>query len=154
MREFFKGWRRKVGCATLMMAVGIFCIWVRSTIRTDTLWMHFSGRFYQVHSSRSFLWWESRTSTGSARWKWFSYPTKNYEDVGHWTHILVVDRSDPSTQVVKVAYWPFVVMPSLLASYLLLCKARKAKGTAAGVSVHFGTEARLSDKGPAPKSNS
>ena len=35
MREFFRGWRRKVGCVTLVMAIAFTIGWVRSTIMAD-----------------------------------------------------------------------------------------------------------------------
>src|SRR5438309_1503746 len=35
MRAFFRGWRRKVGCVTLAMAVFLCAAWFRSLIVTD-----------------------------------------------------------------------------------------------------------------------
>lgn len=37
MREFFKPWRRKIGCATLLLAIGFVAIWIRNQSTTDTL---------------------------------------------------------------------------------------------------------------------
>jgi hypothetical protein len=35
MREFFKGWRRKVGCAALVMAMTLLVAWMRSQFVSD-----------------------------------------------------------------------------------------------------------------------
>lgn len=37
MREFIRGWRRKAGCVTLVMACVVMVAWVRSRIIIDTL---------------------------------------------------------------------------------------------------------------------
>eukprot|EP00456_Euglypha_rotunda_P026421 TRINITY_DN212_c0_g1_i1.p2 TRINITY_DN212_c0_g1~~TRINITY_DN212_c0_g1_i1.p2 ORF type:complete len:146 (-),score=16.61 TRINITY_DN212_c0_g1_i1:50-487(-) len=37
MREFFRGWRRKVGCLTLMMALVLMGMWMRSRNVVDIL---------------------------------------------------------------------------------------------------------------------
>jgi hypothetical protein len=37
MREFFRGWRRKAGCTTLVVALVFMAIWIRSRHITDTL---------------------------------------------------------------------------------------------------------------------
>jgi len=35
MRAFFSGWRRKIGCVTLLMALAFMGGWVRSLSDTD-----------------------------------------------------------------------------------------------------------------------
>ncbi len=35
MREFFRGWRRKVGCVTLVMACGLMGLWIRSGLMAE-----------------------------------------------------------------------------------------------------------------------
>lgn len=37
MRDFFKGWRRKVGCVTLAMALVLLTMWGRSKVMVDEL---------------------------------------------------------------------------------------------------------------------
>lgn len=38
MKEFFHGWRRKMGVATLVMALSLTGLWVRSQCMIDDLW--------------------------------------------------------------------------------------------------------------------
>lgn len=35
MREFLKGWRRKAGCVTLVVALGLMTVWMRSHYFVD-----------------------------------------------------------------------------------------------------------------------
>ena len=42
MREFFKGWRRKVGCALLVMACAVMAHWFRSQLIEDEIYNDFS----------------------------------------------------------------------------------------------------------------
>jgi len=39
MKEFFKGWRRKVGCVTLLMALFLTGMWIRSFKIFDNFWI-------------------------------------------------------------------------------------------------------------------
>ena len=45
MREFFRGWRRKVGVLTLVMALGFMAGWVRSSFSRDWIRLH-SGKHW------------------------------------------------------------------------------------------------------------
>jgi hypothetical protein len=120
MREFFHGWQRKMGIATLVMACAVFVVWMRSTIITDTLWIHSGKQFHQVHSCRGFFWWESRTAATAPRWNWTSYRSQYWEDVGPWTEVLRLDRAT------SIAYWPIVAILSLISAYLLWVPSRKS----------------------------
>jgi hypothetical protein len=124
MYSFFHGWRRKAGVVTLVVACAVFVVWIRSTIITDTLWIHSGTQFHQVHSCRGFFWWESREAMATPRWKWTSYRTQYWEDVGSWTKIIRHDRTG-SAKLVIIAYWPLVVIPTLLSAYLILWKPQK-----------------------------
>ena len=37
MPEFFHGWRRKVGCSLLLVAIGLCTLWARSELVEDNL---------------------------------------------------------------------------------------------------------------------
>ena len=41
MREFFKGWRRKAGCVTLVMVLLLTSAWIRSYVAGDVLRVEF-----------------------------------------------------------------------------------------------------------------
>jgi len=124
MREFFRGWKRKAGGVTLVMACAIFVVWMRSIMITDSLWIQTGKQFHQVHSCRGFFMWETRDSTAAPKWKWYSYPSQSWEDVGSLTTIVRVDRSG-GTKLAVIAYWPFTVILSALSAWLLLWPPRK-----------------------------
>ena len=48
MREFFKGWRRKVGCITLVMACALAGLWSRSRTRWDRVELPVAARTHVV----------------------------------------------------------------------------------------------------------
>lgn len=52
MREFFQGWRRKVGCVVLVVASILGVAWGRSYFVEDHLWIAFSKRrALAIHSA-------------------------------------------------------------------------------------------------------
>ena len=50
MGEFFKGWRRKAGCVTLMMACVLLFGWARSTGQCDEIFWTFNQSRHDVDS--------------------------------------------------------------------------------------------------------
>lgn len=61
MHEFFKGWRRKVGCALLVVVAAFTVGWVRSTAFADYLGLPSEGTSFFILSHASLL--ELQTST-------------------------------------------------------------------------------------------
>ncbi|HEY4260326.1 MAG TPA: hypothetical protein VGM98_09200 [Schlesneria sp.] len=56
MREFFRGWRRKVGCVTLALACIVTSLWVRSLSRADDVFLPFGDQAtIQLISQKSTL---------------------------------------------------------------------------------------------------
>jgi hypothetical protein len=52
MREFFHGWRRRAGCATLVMALIVGVTWGRSYFYEDHVWIAFSRqRAFAIHTA-------------------------------------------------------------------------------------------------------
>jgi hypothetical protein len=103
MREFFKGWRRKTGVVTLMLACVFMACWVRSQTTYDVLSvcdcsvLSYSGDFCFDYYARP-----------------NSHPTK-------WESGAI----SRDMEFVGVPY-SFVVLPlTLLSAYLLLSKPRK-----------------------------
>lgn len=58
MREFFKGWQRKIGCLFLVMALAVTGMWMRSRVYGDFL------RLTPLGSSNQFL----ASFQGSLKW--------------------------------------------------------------------------------------
>lgn len=99
MREFFKGWRRKAGVVTLVMAMALTGMWVRSLSRDD--WFDFSigDSNYRISSSREY----------GLSWIWWS---------------KTLDAS-PSSAILDRHYGPIVLLFFLVSTCLILWKPRK-----------------------------
>ena len=57
MREFFRGWRRKFGCATLFMALVFMAGWVRGSSICDVADFGSQGGYYRLNASCYGLMW-------------------------------------------------------------------------------------------------
>lgn len=58
MREFFRGWRRKAGCVTLLMACAVLGLWMRGRIYSDLIEFRVASRtaIRVTHDGRSLCW--------------------------------------------------------------------------------------------------
>ncbi|MDB5345773.1 MAG: hypothetical protein JWP89_4150 [Schlesneria sp.] len=79
MREFFYGWRRKVGCVTLAMGLVLLVGWMRTRVLREGLSLRCSQQlFYSIasHDGTLHLVRASYTPplTGAPFIKWFSVP--------------------------------------------------------------------------------
>lgn len=52
MREFFRGWRRKLGCVALVIACALCTMWLRSVHTADGMVVAFGPTFYEARSER------------------------------------------------------------------------------------------------------
>lgn len=52
MREFFKGWRRKIGVLTLAMSVALMGLWIRSLHTFDEIFVAIGNAKYFVSSAQ------------------------------------------------------------------------------------------------------
>ena len=60
MGDFFKGWRRKVGCVTLVMACGMATMWLRSFTTIDQIDVYPGGfTFHRWYSGQGMFGWSS-----------------------------------------------------------------------------------------------
>jgi hypothetical protein len=104
MSEFFHGWRRKVGVATLVMACLLSLIWVRSYFADDTLTIAASGGQHDLSSINGEFRWRAFSSTGL-------FP-------------LFGQRFDESLDL-SVSYCPIAGVLAAVSAYLILWKPRK-----------------------------
>jgi hypothetical protein len=102
MREFFKGWRRKAGCVTLVLAGAILIVWMRSQLITDTHMVRHAYRKHYVVTSKSGC---------------LEISSNFYVDGGA---IEVWSKS--------VKYLAVALPLALLSAYLILWKPRKGTG--------------------------
>lgn len=57
MREFFRGWRRKVGAATLVIACLVTSAWVRSQSMADDIFFTVGDRRHHLRSAYDRFFW-------------------------------------------------------------------------------------------------
>jgi len=139
MGEFFKGWRRKIGCVTLVLACAILGMWLRSFTTTGdhvTVWNH------SLYSHNGSVSWYVNYHDDSPRGiqdviefhagsnKLFD-PRRRILEKARWAFCGLVY----SDQVVAgngirqywITYWCFISPLTLLSAYLLLSHPRVAK---------------------------
>lgn len=117
MREVFKSWRRKAGCAALVMALVLAGGWIRSIAYFDVIWITINDERYfacsvgervafsSEHSDLASGWMSAqididRARLLSSRFQWLYY-------------------SSP--------YWLLTIPLTIFSAYLILGKPRKRK---------------------------
>ena len=107
MRDFFRGWRRKVGVVTLVLACVFTGFWVLSLISSNKL---------VIESSRTNDFAKSIELRSEGGMMQYVESTELYFG-DHDNEILF-----------EYAYWSIVIPLALLAAFLLLTKATGRKG--------------------------
>jgi hypothetical protein len=79
MREFFHGWRRKLGCVTLVMALVLMVGWMRTRVVQDGVSLRISEQLFYSIASRDGTLHLVRASytepiTGAPFIKWYTMP--------------------------------------------------------------------------------
>ena len=97
MRDFFHGWRRKVGCALLVMAISAMYLWICSYAVPVSFDLVYRYQFYVIESSGGGILWS----------QWVS------------------DGPDPMQTITAIPYWLLTASLTLLSAYLILWKPRK-----------------------------
>ena len=143
MREFFRGWRRKCGVVTLVMALGIMALWVRSfrfvegfeydctgnercsvtSTEGEIQWERIQGKRvpHVLYAPRGMTWY-SRPGTRS---RWVVDTGSQQEWCGfRFRDILIVSPflglpTDPAEEWIA-SYWALVLPPTLISAYLIL----------------------------------
>ena len=153
MKEFFRGWRRKVGVVTLVMACVFMAGWMRSLTFNECVMIQFrkdwSDEF--ASSDSSLIWACHRTRLASGLLPVF-YSNRRTDDDGIWKRQFVqwrwrllgfghggddggaksignlIIHTSPS-KVTVIPYWSIVIPLTALSAYLLLSKPRKLAQT-------------------------
>ena len=118
MREFFRGWRRKVGCATLVMACVAGAAWSRSYLYSEYIGIGTTNRIDVFLSSQGLVRWAAIKPPPGDRWFWWG----SNDTVG----LFALMPYDPS---MFEPSWPgpycVIVIPlTLISAYLILWKPR------------------------------
>jgi hypothetical protein len=130
VRAFFKGWRRKVGCVTLMVSLALVGAWIRSSRVFDHISFAIGNRQYEIRSIGNHVWWRS--------WE----PVRLKPD---WSSSSLLSKERVTDLSAKVDgeyrmmrglvrlrfalwnadYWSITMPLTLLSAYLILWKPRK-----------------------------
>lgn len=153
MREFFRGWRRKAGCLTLVLACVLAAGWIRSYAHIDNLLLITDQTLNGVLSINGATTWGTNWMTDGSKqqfdtWlKWKTAPVTPLMNVStpdgttyHWKYSLGGfqlyrydwSRFNQSGMACTLPYWSIVIPLTLLSAWLLLSKQREAVSTARG----------------------
>lgn len=153
MRDFFRGWRRKVGIAMLLMACVVLVLWIRSRFILDTVRYCPDGRsHYSITLAPNEIRWVRRQGSGSfisPRIFDVDWESKEYSE-GHDDPILdplvgwqskwswqacgfrfgsFLDSSQSvingEMEIAFIPYWSLTIPLTVLAACLVLWKPRK-----------------------------
>jgi hypothetical protein len=151
MGDFFKGWRRKAGCVTLLMVCMFAAGWLRSFFVTDLILFPTANSLHSWISDRRGIAWTVETHTAEEH-RSLMYdlqvpfvisPRFFQSDPTEWnlklsfcgfrcftgtalkrftgTPLALPETSD------FLPYWSIVIPLAVMSAYLLLSKSRKAK---------------------------
>ena len=114
MGGFFHGWRRKVGCITLLVACLLAGMWIRSNAAYDGIWLTIEGRRYMATSVGGRVgFWSQQSSVSHG---WISQRLEADHAAGLSTMLL--------GQAVVLPYWSLILPLTLFSAYLILWKPK------------------------------
>lgn len=144
MREFFKGWQRKLGCIFLLMALAVMGAWIRSEHIYDIcFWLREKSAHTQYSTLGHFFWrsefYEAPIDPSTrVSWKWQSlsgqdgrYLLDQYSSIGFkwgWSfgglQCSKYEVAGGTHYWLIIPYWMVAVPLTLLSAWLILWKAR------------------------------
>ena len=130
--DFFKGWRRKAGLATLTMACVLMVGWMRSRVVSDEIMLTIHGRLHVIISENSrFSWFGAYgfSPISSVDWTSTVMPLPEPDSDSHRSvYFWVVDARMPHQRVCQwiFPYWSLVLPLTLLSAWLILWKPQTA----------------------------
>lgn len=144
MRDFFHGWRRKLGCVTLLMAAALMMAWMRSLLVEDLI-LETGPEMTYYTSHHGLLQWDQITHTAGRPVTWDK--TRRWEILALHNHDAVTRPIRESVLVWQrpgfgfspavaeyydssgipcrreqriIPYWSLIVPLTLLSAYLFL----------------------------------
>lgn len=121
MLEFFRGWKRKAGCVTLVLACVFAVGWMRSRDTFDAVYLCkqfiiFSARDQLIVSKQLELTFPEQGMT----WKL----DPSLTGAVHWWSGSATSMSNLSSRPRMISYWAIVVPLTAISTWLLLSKPR------------------------------
>ena len=149
MREFFRGWRRKIGVLTLVMALALWCLWIRSSQCFDSvLLLNGEKSYHSIWCCHGEIAWTLVPCTKGTipdvirkYYGWHTTPisqliTRKNGFPPYDQFFIHLESSPPNFNNVYTVeanpnlilpFWPIGIFLTLLSAYLLLSKPRVAK---------------------------
>jgi hypothetical protein len=114
MREFFRGWRRKIGVMPLVVACAFMAGWVRSQALFDQIAAR--GNLF-LSNGGCVVWdWKGWGGSDSSITDWYSNMATPFDEDWYL-----------GSDGVRLPYWAIVIPLTLLSAHLLLSKPRPRK---------------------------
>ncbi|MDB5346989.1 MAG: hypothetical protein JWP89_5366 [Schlesneria sp.] len=147
MYTFFHGWRRKAGVVTLVMAIALMAMWLRSYLFNDEVSFPCGQSTCFVSSIHARLSLGRQTPSHSSdrvKWRAFNLSRINVTDTQescdlqicrrwggfrHESGTLKYERSRIEIEQWTIPYWSIAVPLTLLSAYLIVWMPRKATNT-------------------------
>lgn len=127
MGDFFKGWRRKLGCVALLMACAMMGAWMRSQFTSDVACWSMGHESEVVISSNGMLSWWRLGMQGPVPRFWNPNFVSQGNDGTYYFTVRDWGVELGPADSLSIPYWPFVIPLTFVSAYLILWKPRKAK---------------------------
>jgi hypothetical protein len=130
MREFFRGWRRKVGCMTLVMACVVMGGWLRSLACLDEFWLEGLGQYHELILTDGSVHWIVRDGMWNLDCSWTTYASHDRQARTKILEYLIRSEQYGLNPDHHTSIWHFTILPvaiplTLLSAYLILWEPRK-----------------------------
>ena len=136
MRNFFNGWRRKIGMVTLILACLFAAGWVRSGIICDRIFFRFCQSLQYVESRRGRIGWEGFSlDMGHVKWETSNsieeevveYHEASRYSVWRWRCLGFslgqnAFHDSWNSQYCLIPYWAIVIPLTAISGFLLIRK--------------------------------
>lgn len=126
MHIFFHGWRRKVGCVTLVMSLAVMGLWMRSRIVCDLFGIPIGERQTVLWSLDGKAYWFGCNADGG---DWFGLTSRQLNqkvlDGVNRQRAELAQQPAMEYKEWSVPYLPVAIGLTLLSAYLILWKPRK-----------------------------
>ncbi|MDB5344383.1 MAG: hypothetical protein JWP89_2760 [Schlesneria sp.] len=124
MRDFFHGWRRKVGCVLLVVTCALAALWVRSLTVCDAIEFDFSDAQHTLFSCRGRGHWLRRDNCSGPSPRVWSEADLELAQARFAIKSLKLNRL-PDPVEFRVGYCAIVMPLTLISAILILWPKRK-----------------------------
>ena len=120
MKQFFHGWRRKAGGVTLVMALALTGLWIRTFVVADFIQLEHLA----FGTARGGIYWAYFQS--KQNWDWETTPESTLHSSFGNMSLAEILRNELSSEIRcgYALYWWFVLPLTLLSAYMILWKPR------------------------------